>query len=243
MRLLSWRGPAALLAMLALGCGTRRAGFEPLDETADDAATAFDATSDAPSDADLVADAGLVGPPPIHFMQQDAASAGTSDCAHDATAYVFVLSSTGDLYRFAPDLKVFTKIGPLGCVDVSVPNSMAVDRQATAWVNYLDGTVRAVNTADAGCEGRTINMPSGWDSVGMGFASSDAGSASEALYVAGFFDQRVLRSRASGSRLRVGHLRRAVHRAADGNRHGADRDRGRPPLRLLRVVARPARPD
>ncbi len=185
MGFLSRGASAVLLVTLAVGCGTRGTGFDPFDDGTGDSA-AFDATSDVTLDsADVVEEAG-VQPPPVMFRQQDASpAASTSDCAHDATAYVFVLSSDGALYRFAPDLKVFTKIGPLGCTSVSIPNSMAVDRHATAWVNYLDGTIRAVNTADAGCTGRTINMPSAWESVGMGFASSDAGAATEALYVAG----------------------------------------------------------
>jgi hypothetical protein len=173
-----------LLAVLAFGCGTRPPGFSSFGANEDAAATP-DAVADVTANTpDVVEDAGQVQPP-VLFMPQDASPAGASDCAHDATAFVFVLSSAGDLYRFAPDAKVFTKIGALGCSSPSVPNSMAVDRHATAWVNYLDGTVRAVNTADAGCEGRTINMPSAWDAVGMGFATSDAGAASEALYVAG----------------------------------------------------------
>jgi hypothetical protein len=176
---------AALLLVLALGCGTRAPGALSFDVSGADAEVTPDAGADATADtADVVEDAGQPQPPPIRFMQQDASPAQSSDCAHDATAYVFVLSSVGDLYRFAPDLKVFTKIGALGCSSPSVPNSMAVDRHATAWVNYLDGTVRAVNTADAGC-GRTINMPSDWGDVGMGFATSDAGAANESLFLAG----------------------------------------------------------
>jgi hypothetical protein len=51
---------------------------------------------------------------------------------------VYVLSLEGDLHSFAPADKKFTKVGPLDCRfgnTTYLPISMAVDRQAVAWVN------------------------------------------------------------------------------------------------------------
>ncbi len=176
---------AGYLAAFVLGCGhTPRPDFTTLGDDGSDAA----AISDASLDVSLFEqDAGVESGGPRLAFAQDAtpSEASTSDCANDATAYVFVLSNANDLYRFAPDKKLFTKIGALGCTTSSGPNSMAVDRQATAWVNYLDGTVRAVSTKDASCEGQSITLPAAWSPIGMGFSSASAGSTAETLYVAG----------------------------------------------------------
>lgn len=62
---------------------------------------------------------------------------GGSNCSGQAADFVYVLSAENDLYSFAPDKKLFKKIGPLGCTTSLSPNSMAVDRNATAYVNYV----------------------------------------------------------------------------------------------------------
>jgi hypothetical protein len=71
---------------------------------------------------------------------------------------------------------------------------MAVDRDATAWVNYVasdglsdtGGWVYRVSTADASCEAApSVTLPSGWFRIGMGFSSDQASGTSETLFVAG----------------------------------------------------------
>jgi len=117
-------------------------------------------------------------------------SSGGSDCTGQAADYVYVLSAENDLYSFAPDKKVFTKIGPLGCNTSLSPNSMAVDRSATAYVNYVadddsTGQIFQVSTTDASCTGPVMTLPTGWERVGMGYSTNNAGSTAETLYVAG----------------------------------------------------------
>jgi hypothetical protein len=117
-------------------------------------------------------------------------SGGGSDCTGQAADYVYVLSAENDLYSFAPDKKVFTKIGPLGCNTSLSPNSMAVDRSATAYVNYVadddsTGQIFQVSTTDASCTGPVMTLPTGWERVGMGYSTNNAGSTAETLYVAG----------------------------------------------------------
>lgn len=117
-------------------------------------------------------------------------SGGSSDCS-EAAKLIYVLSDANDLYSFKPDTKQFTYIGPLQCPTTMQPNSMAVDRSATAWVNYVQsdvfgdtaGALYRVNTLNATCDPNPVlQMPNGWFRVGMGF-SSDGTSKNETLYV------------------------------------------------------------
>src|SRR5689334_11734080 len=113
----------------------------------------------------------------------------------DAAKLIYVLSQENDLYSFRPDMKQFKKIGPLKCsAGGAQPNSMAIDRDAVAWVNYVDGDglgtdtagyIFKVSTADASCQPTSIKLPSGWYRLGMGFATDMAGGSSETLYVDG----------------------------------------------------------
>jgi hypothetical protein len=113
-------------------------------------------------------------------------------CSGAAAEFVYVLSVENDLYRFAPRRKVFSKIGRLGCKTTLTPNSMAVDRNAVAWVNYYDatggsqsGVLFRVSTVDASCEASpAITLPATFFHVGMGFSTDFASPARETLYLA-----------------------------------------------------------
>jgi hypothetical protein len=107
----------------------------------------------------------------------------------DAAKLVYVLSAENDLYSFDPPSKTFTKKGTLGCQTSMSPNSMAVSRDAVAWVNYTSdddstGGVFQVSTSDASCTATSITLGSGWTRLGMGFSSDAANSSDETLYVA-----------------------------------------------------------
>ncbi len=118
---------------------------------------------------------------------------GGSDCTGQAASFVYVLSSDDDLYSFAPDKKLFAMIGHLGCNTTMQPNSMAVDRNAVAWVNYVEsgsrnadtaGVVYQVSTKDASCQPNpALNLTTGWFRLGMGYSTNGAGSTAETLYV------------------------------------------------------------
>lgn len=115
-----------------------------------------------------------------------------NDCS-EAAKLIYVLSDANDLYSFEPQLKQFKKIGPLGCNTTMQPNSMAVDRNATAWVNYVQsdgfedtaGALFKVSTADASCEPTSISLGAGWYRLGMGFSSDGPGGVDETLFIAG----------------------------------------------------------
>ena len=125
------------------------------------------------------------------------ATGGGNDCT-DAAKLIYVLSTDNDLYSFNPLQKVFKKIGPLGCNTSMSPNSMAVDRDAVAYVNYVEsdpvlggdvaGAVFKISTTDASCKPTPIHLISGWFRLGMGFSSDAAMGASEKLFVTGTGD-------------------------------------------------------
>ena len=122
-------------------------------------------------------------------------SGGSSgdDCS-DAAKLVYVLSDANELYSFDPPTKTMTKVGTLGCQTSMQPNSMAVDRNAVAWVNYVQsnglsdsaGALYKVSTADASCEAApAVNLSNGWFRVGMGFSTNGADTTDETLFVTG----------------------------------------------------------
>jgi hypothetical protein len=138
------------------------------------------ATSNGSGGGNLTGDGGAGG------------TGGSSGCSAEATNFVYVLSAENDLYSFAPSAKQFTKIGALQCGQMTGPNSMAVDRDANAYVNYpftvlptgFAGTVFKVSTKDASCSAAPVmSLPLDWAQVGMGY-STVGSSTSEALYVA-----------------------------------------------------------
>lgn len=116
---------------------------------------------------------------------------GPIDDCTAASRLIYVLSDQSKLYSFDPPTKTFTLIGTLSCNSSLQPNSMAIARNAIAWVNYTDaadsiGRIYKVSTKDASCESTpAVQLPSGWYRVGMGFSSDGAGSTSETLYVTG----------------------------------------------------------
>jgi hypothetical protein len=129
------------------------------------------------------------------FGSTSSSGGGGNGCSGQATNFVYVLSAENDLYSFAPNLKKFTKIGSLNCNASMQPNSMAVDRNAVAYVDYVQtdpltgmdsaGAIYKVSTQNASCMGKAMDMPSGWYRVGMGYSTTSNGGTSELLYVAG----------------------------------------------------------
>jgi hypothetical protein len=119
---------------------------------------------------------------------------GGGDGCSDAARLVYVLSDANDLYSFRPDRREFTLIGRLDCPTAFSPNSMAIDRSAVAWVNYVRsdgfgdsaGMVYRVSTADARCTSDPpFSLPDGWFRLGMGFSTDSVEGADETLYVTG----------------------------------------------------------
>jgi hypothetical protein len=126
------------------------------------------------------------------FVTGTDAGANTIGCS-DAAKLVYVLSIEGDLYSFAPAAKTFTKIGPLNCQSggkTFMPISMAVDRNAVAWVNMRDADpfstdpndlMFKVDTKTAACTLSNIKGQMG----GMGFSLDKGTVDQETLFVIG----------------------------------------------------------
>jgi hypothetical protein len=122
----------------------------------------------------------------------DGGTGAGGGCAEGAEL-VYVLTDSNLLYSFKPDERLFTLIGTLGCNTGMLPNSMAVDRNAVAWVNYVAsdgisdtaGAIFEVSTLDASCEpAPTVDLDEGWYRIGMGFSTDGIGTDAETLFVA-----------------------------------------------------------
>jgi hypothetical protein len=115
---------------------------------------------------------------------------GTSCPAGSELVYVWDLDN--NIYSFDPPSKTFTKVAVPDC-DASSPNSMAIDRNLVAWLNYLSPGNSSPNdyiyTFDlkkgSGCTASGIQIPAGYTQVGMGFSSDTPGGNTETLYVDG----------------------------------------------------------
>jgi hypothetical protein len=111
---------------------------------------------------------------------------GTSPGCSEASQYVYVVDDVATLYRFDPPSLTFTSIGILNCpaAFLETPFSMAVDRNANAWVVYTDGTLYQVDTTTANCTATSFAPgQSGFVTFGMGFSTAGVGSTQDGLYV------------------------------------------------------------
>ena len=162
-------GAAASIVALALSCAKA-------DET-----TTFPAEPIATSpEAGAGAESGSFAEASAVTLPEDAL-----ECTQE-TKQIYVVATDKTLYRFYPDTLVFTRIGVLGCPTTAGTFSMAIDRRGTAWVEYTDGRLYAVNTTNATCM-PTAFVPgqTGFTTFGMGYAKNGDTANGETLYVAG----------------------------------------------------------
>jgi len=113
-----------------------------------------------------------------------------NDCASGIGQYIYVISDENNLYAFdptkVPSMSAFALIGPVACAGGDSVNSMAVDRQGTAWVNYTGGGIFKVTTSSpVTCQSTSFapNQGGFTNELGMGFSSDAAGSSAETLFV------------------------------------------------------------
>ncbi len=178
-----------LIALALAACSAGRPFGEDTGSNGTDASGSTDVRSTG--DADPGTDANAAQD--VQAIPVDAAGDGCSDAAR----LVYVLSDANDLYSFRPDRREFTRIGRLDCRTAMQPNSMAIDRQAVAWVNYVQGgtfgdsagMVFRVNTSDAHCTNDPpFALPDGFFRVGMGFSTDSVDGTDDTLYLAGTGD-------------------------------------------------------
>lgn len=107
----------------------------------------------------------------------------TSGCS-EAAKLVYLVDSANQFIKLEPATMTFTTLGILSCPTASTPNSMAVDRNGIAWVNYSGGEIFHVDIVSLNCTSTTfIPNQQGFGTFGMGFVSDSPGSNEETLYI------------------------------------------------------------
>jgi len=166
---------AAGLALCALACGSKGHTAEtPGDDGGDDALTE---SGGGPMDAPVTGDddAGEAG-----FLGDGAT---VSNCVPEASL-IYVATEERDLYSFDPTTNTFTLLWAIDCANGSKVNSMAIDRNAVAWINYFDGSLWKVDTKTGVCTGTGfVHGQAGVVLFGMGFAAKTPGGNAETLYI------------------------------------------------------------
>lgn len=112
---------------------------------------------------------------------------GTLPGCADAARWIYLVTESNAFLRFEPDSAALTTVGTLSCpAGSATPFSMAVDRNATAWVLFNDGNIFDVDVTSVACRvSGFVPNQMGMEVFGMGFVSDAAGSTSETLYIAG----------------------------------------------------------
>lgn len=126
-------------------------------------------------------------------------------CSADGVDLIYVVDQTYRLVSFDPRLigspaGPYRVIGQLNCPNpgtslqpgggTATPFSMAVDRNAVAWVLYGSGRLFQVSTVDASCQATSF-VPSQnvggqtWNLFGMGYVTDTAGGDTEKLWIGG----------------------------------------------------------
>jgi hypothetical protein len=144
-----------------------------------------------------VPDSGPEELPDSGALVSDAAATGA--CATGADL-IYVASEERNLYSFDPTKVVFSLLGTIDCAQGIYVNSMAIDRNATAWINFGDGSLWKADTQNPACTA-TGFLPNqqGVGLFGMGFAAKTAGSSEDLLFIddlsgggLGFIDQTTM---------------------------------------------------
>ncbi len=123
-------------------------------------------------------------------------------CSADGVDLIYVVDTSNRLLSFDPRVldsggDPFTLLGTLNCpasptpapgwTDPVAPFSMAVDRNAVAWILYSSGEIFNVDVNNASVCSPTsyVELQNNWLLFGMGFVTDAAGGNTEKLYVGG----------------------------------------------------------
>jgi hypothetical protein len=107
-------------------------------------------------------------------------------CSSAAMQWIYLVDQNDAFLRYDPATNQIATIGTLHCPSSAMPFSMAVSRDAVAYVLYGDDHIYAVSTADASCAATPYVIDQmGFQLFGMGFVSNSPGSSDETLFVAG----------------------------------------------------------
>jgi hypothetical protein len=130
--------------------------------------------------------------PPSAFDAGGDADSGSSMPPSEAHP-IYLVSNVNEMYTFDPSARHMVDLGAFSCPGEPTPpnpvtgsgvaNSMAVDGDGVAWVNFRDGAIFRVNTATLVCTSTSFQSgQAGFTpALGMAFAGQAPGSAT--LYV------------------------------------------------------------
>jgi len=113
---------------------------------------------------------------------------GNGDGCPDEAKLVYVVDSNNTLSQFNPPTKTFTDLGTLACpAGGAAPFSMAIARDATAWVLYDSGDLFRVETKNnlACTKAPWVRNTQGLAKFGMGFSTDQIGGTADSLFVSG----------------------------------------------------------
>jgi hypothetical protein len=111
----------------------------------------------------------------------------TGDGCPDESKLIYVVDGDTDkLSQFQPQTKTFTDLGVLAC-SASSPFSMAIARDATAWVLYQNGELFRVDTKNNLACTKSTWAPGtqGLLKFGMGFSTDQVGGTTDTLFISG----------------------------------------------------------
>lgn len=129
-------------------------------------------------------DTGVIIGPGVDANFPDTGTHSTNCSA--AAQLIYLVDSANAFLRYDPGANVITRIGTLDCPGTAMPFSMAVSRDAVAYVLHGDHNIYAVSTTDASCQS-TPFVPNqmSFQLFGMGFVSDEAGGTAETLFIGG----------------------------------------------------------
>jgi hypothetical protein len=110
-----------------------------------------------------------------------------TDGCLDEAKLIYVVDEGKQLSQFDPKTKTFNDLGTLACPTTAKPFSMAIARDATAWVLYDNGDLFRVDTKNSlQCtKSAWVRSTSGLTKFGMGFSTDQVGGTTDTLFVSG----------------------------------------------------------
>jgi hypothetical protein len=168
----AWPRTAVIGLALAAGCagsGHDQQGF-PGGSSGDDGGDSSGGGSGSGSGGNALGDGG------------GSSSGGGAGCAQ-AAEFVYVVDVNGTLYQFNPPTLAFTQVGQVTCASSDF-FSMAVDRNAVAWVLAQDGTIVKYDINAKTCTKTAYQAgQQGFQTFGMGFSANGPGATTDTLFV------------------------------------------------------------
>jgi len=202
--LIAWL-TASLFCVLA-GCGLDDSGTsgdegnEPTrlgdrtrstpDVGVDSSATSSDANSDAATNSDVGAVGDGFNPEPTvaDTTSGDQYNPAHDLCSEEAKRIYLVDGNNASLYGFDPMTNTFHFVTTLSCPTSSLwtPYSMAVSREAVAYVLYQDSSIYQVDTASGSCAATAFDpgFSLDWSLFGMGYAMNSRDATEDTLFIA-----------------------------------------------------------